>query len=195
MDDHLWPRPAYRLGDLIGIKRVRDHRHRAQLVEHRLLRLAARHGMNLMTGGNQTRHQLHPDRSCRARDKHSHRQLLDRGSPPAKDKTTAPAVTPLALVLGPAVAPGVHPAWPVGGGRADRCQGRRASGAAGLVDGRVGAGRSPAGQMLLADKNYYSGEFERALAGLQRLLALTAVIWHNDKTGQTTPRSLIAYDH
>jgi hypothetical protein len=49
--------------------------------------------------------------------------------------------------------------------------------------------------MLLADKNYYSGEFERALAGLQRLLALTAVIWHNDKTGQTTPRSLIAYDH
>jgi hypothetical protein len=23
---------------------------------------------------------------------------------------------------------------------------------------------------------------------------LTAVIWHNDKTGQATPRSLIAYD-
>ena len=30
---------------------------------------------------------------------------------------------------------------------------------------------------------------------LQRVLALTAVIWHNDKTGQPTPRSLVAYDH
>jgi hypothetical protein len=34
-----------------------------------------------------------------------------------------------------------------------------------------------------------------AVRVLQRLLALTAVIWHNDKTGQSTPRSLIAYDH
>jgi hypothetical protein len=24
---------------------------------------------------------------------------------------------------------------------------------------------------------------------------LTAAIWHNDKTGQATPRSLVAYDH
>jgi hypothetical protein len=24
---------------------------------------------------------------------------------------------------------------------------------------------------------------------------LTAVIWHNDKTGQATMRSLVAYDH
>jgi Transposase DDE domain len=30
---------------------------------------------------------------------------------------------------------------------------------------------------------------------LQRILALTAAIWHNDHTGQPTPRSLIAYDH
>ena len=30
---------------------------------------------------------------------------------------------------------------------------------------------------------------------LQRLLALTAVIWHNDHTGQPVMRSLIAYDH
>jgi hypothetical protein len=30
---------------------------------------------------------------------------------------------------------------------------------------------------------------------LQRLLALTAVIWHNDTTGQTVRRSLLAYDH
>jgi hypothetical protein len=30
---------------------------------------------------------------------------------------------------------------------------------------------------------------------LQRLLALTAAIWHNEHTGQPTRRSLIAYDH
>ncbi|GAA0375495.1 hypothetical protein Acor_82350 [Acrocarpospora corrugata] len=30
---------------------------------------------------------------------------------------------------------------------------------------------------------------------LSKILALTAVIWHNDKTGQPIKRSLIAYDH
>jgi hypothetical protein len=30
---------------------------------------------------------------------------------------------------------------------------------------------------------------------LQRILALTAAIWHNDHIGAPTPRSLIAYDH
>jgi hypothetical protein len=30
---------------------------------------------------------------------------------------------------------------------------------------------------------------------LYRVLALAAAIWHNDKTGQATKRSLIAYDH
>jgi Transposase DDE domain len=30
---------------------------------------------------------------------------------------------------------------------------------------------------------------------LQRILALTAAIWHNHKTGQPTLRSLVAYDH
>jgi hypothetical protein len=30
---------------------------------------------------------------------------------------------------------------------------------------------------------------------LQRLLALTAAIWHNHSTGQPVMRSLIAYDH
>jgi hypothetical protein len=30
---------------------------------------------------------------------------------------------------------------------------------------------------------------------LQRVLALTAAIWHNDRIGAPTPRSLIAYDH
>jgi hypothetical protein len=30
---------------------------------------------------------------------------------------------------------------------------------------------------------------------LQRILALTAAIWHNDHTGQPVARSLLAYDH
>jgi Transposase DDE domain len=30
---------------------------------------------------------------------------------------------------------------------------------------------------------------------LQRILALTAAIWHNDHAGQPTARSLVAYDH
>ena len=108
------------------------------------------------------------------------------------------------------------------------------------------------GQVLIADKNYYGGRFERVLSGwglrllrparkgererpgaalsrplrplvesvnqtfkgqldlerhgghtpagvavrvLQRILALTAAVWHNDKTGQPTLRSLVAYDH
>ena len=108
------------------------------------------------------------------------------------------------------------------------------------------------GQTLIADKNYFGGAFQAALAAqgvrllrparkgepdragaslfkplrqlvesvnatfkgqldlerhggrtpggvavrvLQRILALTTAIWHNDKTGQATLRSLIAYDH
>jgi len=34
-----------------------------------------------------------------------------------------------------------------------------------------------------------------AVRVLQRILALTAAIWHNDHTGQPTMRSLTAYDH
>jgi DDE family transposase len=109
-----------------------------------------------------------------------------------------------------------------------------------------------AGQILIADKNYYGREFEATLAGagldllrparkgeqpragteffkplrqviesindtfkgqldleqhgghtpagvwvrvVQRVLALTAAIWHNDRTGQPIKRSLLAYDH
>ena len=37
MDDHVRPRPSHRLGDLIGIERVRNRRHGAHLREHRLL--------------------------------------------------------------------------------------------------------------------------------------------------------------
>src|SRR5262245_46001320 len=36
--------------------------------------------MNLVTRGNQARHELSSNRSRRTRDKHSHRQLLDRGT-------------------------------------------------------------------------------------------------------------------
>jgi hypothetical protein len=34
-----------------------------------------------------------------------------------------------------------------------------------------------------------------AIRVLQRILAMTAAIWHNDKTGAPIHRSLIAYDH
>jgi hypothetical protein len=34
-----------------------------------------------------------------------------------------------------------------------------------------------------------------AVRVLRRILALTAAIWHNDKTGRPTLRSLVAYDH
>ena len=34
-----------------------------------------------------------------------------------------------------------------------------------------------------------------AVRVLQRILALTAAIWHNDHTGQPVKRSLVAYDH
>ena len=37
MDDHIRLRPSHGLRDLVGIKRIRHHRHSAQLVEHRLL--------------------------------------------------------------------------------------------------------------------------------------------------------------
>jgi hypothetical protein len=37
VDDHVGARLPHGLRDLIGIERVRDHRHGAQVVEHRLL--------------------------------------------------------------------------------------------------------------------------------------------------------------
>ena len=119
-----------------------------------------------------------------------------------------------------------------------------------LAEPALAAGR--AGQIIIADKNYYGHDFEAALAEggicllrparhgeaarpgarffrplrqviesvndtfkgqldlerhgghtpegvivrvLQRILALTAAIWHNDRTGQPVKRSLVAYDH
>ena len=114
------------------------------------------------------------------------------------------------------------------------------------------SGPGRAGQIVIADKNYYGREFEATLTGaelellrparkgetrrpgseffkplrqviesindtfkgqldlerhggrtpagvwvrvVQRVLALTAAIWHNDHTGQPIKRSLLAYDH
>jgi Transposase DDE domain len=119
-----------------------------------------------------------------------------------------------------------------------------------LADPVLTAGR--AGQIIIADKNYYGHDFEAFLADggmcllrparkgegeragtrffkplrqviesvndtfkgqlnleqhgghtpagvmvrvLQRILALTAAIWHNDQAGQPVKRSLVAYDH
>ncbi|HEY7622034.1 MAG TPA: hypothetical protein VH834_19845 [Solirubrobacteraceae bacterium] len=80
VDDHVGLRPPHGLRDLIGIERLRDHRHGAQLLEHRPLGFAARQAMNLMARRDQPRHQRPPDRSRRSGYEHSHRQVLDRGS-------------------------------------------------------------------------------------------------------------------
>jgi hypothetical protein len=47
------------------------------------------------------------------------------------------------------------------------------------------------------DLEGHGGRTEEGITAriLYRLLALTAAIWHNDKTGQDVKRSLIAYDH
>jgi hypothetical protein len=37
MDHHLRPRPANGDRDLVGVERIRDHRHRAELSQHRPL--------------------------------------------------------------------------------------------------------------------------------------------------------------
>jgi len=50
----------------------------------------------------------------------------------------------------------------------------------GQLDLEAHGGRTPAGVLIRV---------------LQRILALTAVIWHNDRTGQSIKRSLLAYDH
>jgi hypothetical protein len=50
----------------------------------------------------------------------------------------------------------------------------------GQLDLEQHGGRTPAGVVVRV---------------LQRILALTATIWHNDRTGQPVKRSLLAYDH
>ena len=65
---------------------------------------------------------------------------------------------------------------------------------------------TPLGQVIEFINNTFKGQLDLERHGghtpagvitpvLQRILALTAVIWHNDRTGQPVIRSLIAYDH
>ncbi len=72
------------------------------------------------------------------------------------------------------------------------------------VDPGLTTGRNA---VIIGDKNYYGHDFEAILAGtglsllrpagvlirvLQRILALTATIWHSDHAGQPVARSLLA---
>ena len=75
VDDDVRLRAGHRLGDLIAIEGVGDHRHGAQLDEQRPLRRAARHAMDVMTRGDQARHKLPADRSRRSCHKYPHHRL------------------------------------------------------------------------------------------------------------------------
>ena len=73
--------------------------------------------------------------------------------------------------------------------------------------GRAGAGLfRPLRQVIESVNQTFKGQLDLERHGghtpagvtvrvLQRILALTAAIWHNDHTGQPTARSLLAYDH
>jgi hypothetical protein len=72
---------------------------------------------------------------------------------------------------------------------------------------RAGAGLfKPLRQLIESVNQTFKGQLDLERHGgrtgvgvavrvLQRILALTAAIWHNDKTGQAIPRSLVANDH
>ena len=64
----------------------------------------------------------------------------------------------------------------------------------------------PLRQLIESVNDTFKGQFDLERHGghtprgvwvrvLQRILALTAAIWHNHKTDQPTLRSLVAYDH
>ena len=64
----------------------------------------------------------------------------------------------------------------------------------------------PLRQVIESVNDTFKGQFDLERHGghtpagvmvriLQRILALTAAIWHNDKTGAPVHRSLTAYDH
>jgi hypothetical protein len=71
---------------------------------------------------------------------------------------------PLALFLGAAAAPGLHPAGPAGRLRAGRRQSRRAPGAAGHPCRRPDPAGHPGWPDLIADKHDYGAGFEAELA-------------------------------
>jgi Transposase DDE domain len=72
---------------------------------------------------------------------------------------------------------------------------------------RAGAGLfKPLRQLIESVNQTFKGQLDLERHGvrtgvgvavrvLQRILALTAAIWHNDKIGQPTLRSLVPYDH
>jgi hypothetical protein len=72
---------------------------------------------------------------------------------------------------------------------------------------RAGAGLfKPLRQLIESVNQTFKGQLDLERHGgrtsvgvtvrvLQRILALTTAIWHNDKTGHATMRSLVAYDH
>src|SRR5215213_9029560 len=70
---------------------------------------------------------------------------------------------PLALVLGAAAAPGLHPARPAGRLRAGRRQGRERQVLLGMLAADSTLLASRAGQTLITDKNYYGTAFEAEL--------------------------------
>ena len=112
---------------------------------------------------------------------------------------TAPA-TP--VLLGPAPASGLHPAglpiaWALATPKLDERQVLMA-----VLDHDPSMLADRPGLVIIADKGYVSRELHggRTIDGVtariaQRLLAMTAAIWHNRATGQPITRSLIAYDH
>ncbi|MEQ4726061.1 hypothetical protein [Nonomuraea sp. B19D2] len=109
--------------------------------------------------------------------------------------------------VGPAPAPGLHPSGPAHRLRPDRAKANERETLLDLLAAECELLRERHGQTLIGDKNYFGRGFEREerhrgrtpggviARVMQRILALTAAIWHNDATGQTVQRSLTAYDH
>jgi hypothetical protein len=127
---------------------------------------------------------------------------LDPGRPPGQGRRssgptwpdgpntgTAPA-TPAGF--GAPAAPGLHAARPAGRLRAVRGQADERQVLLGILADEELAGRP--GQL---DPERHGGRTVDSVTVrvLQRILALTGAIWHNDATGQPVMRSLVAYNH
>ena len=68
-----------------------------------------------------------------------------------------------------------------------------AAGAAAII--RPGHASLPPGPFRILVGFSAGGSADIIARVLARILALTAAIWHNDKTAQPVKRSLTAYDH
>jgi hypothetical protein len=178
--------------------------------------------MNLMTGGNQPWHQLSSDRPRRTRHKHPHRHLIlsritytqrQDDSPSCDTSGTCGGLPDPGRIVQAGQTmlsePGPPPnhrrlraTHPLGDLHPDRPRLRR-----------VGELPRTTIWAIAYDTTLWSDDVwvvdstpvecgrsrqtakRSDLAGwVQYGYCLTAVIWHNDKTGQATPRSLIAYD-